>query len=105
MDMTSVSSIGPGMDHGADEKMEQVRELLFGAFQRDTATKIEILESRIRELESRIENRLDAIDARIAALAGEVDAAQRTALEEIASGVEELGSRVRKIRPPDHPGG
>lgn len=87
-----------GMDNVPDEKMEQVRELLFGGYQRQMANRAEHLEQRMRELETLVARRLDAMDARIEALAGEVDATQRTTLEEIARGMQQLSDGIRGIR-------
>lgn len=85
------------MDNLPDEKMEQVRELLFGGFQRQMASRSEQLEARMRELEARLAKRLDAMDAKIEALAGEVDATQRTTLDEIARGMQSLSDKIRGI--------
>lgn len=99
MNITTVNAI-----HGAgegtevpDEKMDQVRELLFGDHHRQAEARFQILETRIRELELSLHRRLDALQARLDALGAEVDANQRTAYDEIARGIEEFGQRVRRI--------
>ena len=84
----------------SDEKMEQIRELLFGETQRQTEAHISLLEDRVRELELSVHRRIDALQARIDALAAEVDAGQRSALEELAKGMHDLGERVRRIPKP-----
>ena len=94
----------PGIVNGSadsrpisDEKMEQVRELLFGEFEKQTESRVIELEARVRELEVGLRRRLDAMEARVEALSGEMDANQRTAHEEIAGGLQELAERVRRI--------
>ncbi len=86
------------MDDASDEKLEQVREILLGTHARDMAARLEELERRMHEMETRIGQRLDAMAARIEALSGEVDASHRSALDEIARGMQDLGDRVRQIR-------
>jgi hypothetical protein len=81
----------------SDEKMEQVRELLFGEFEKQTETRVVELEARVRELEVGLNRRLDAMEARMEALSGEMDASQLTAQQEIAGGLQELAERVRRI--------
>jgi hypothetical protein len=80
-----------------DEKMQQIRDLLFGDFQRHSDARIALLEARIRELELTLNRRLDAIQARLDALAGESLAERRTAFEELARGIQDLGERIRRI--------
>lgn len=80
--------------------MEQVRELLFGEFEKQTEARVRALEAKVRELEVDLNRRLDAMQARLEALAGEVDGNQRTAHEEIASGLQDLAERVRRIAGP-----
>jgi len=81
----------------SDEKMEQVRELLFGEFEKQTEQRVMALETRVRELEVGLHRQLDAMQARIEALSGEVDASQRTTHQEIASGLQDLAERVRRV--------
>ncbi|MEO0793404.1 MAG: hypothetical protein AAFY27_12780, partial [Pseudomonadota bacterium] len=59
-----------------------------------------MLEERVRDLELSVHRRLDAIQARVDSLAAEVDAQNRSALDEIAQGMVELGDRVRRIQRP-----
>lgn len=80
----------------SDEKMEQVRELLFGEFEKQTQTRVLELEARVREMELGLHRRIDAMQARMEALSGELDTSQRTSLHEIAAGLEELAERVRR---------
>ena len=97
MNATSLNELRNRSDQATDEKMDQVRELLFGDYQRRTDAHIGLLEDRIRELELSLHRRLDALQARIDALSAEIDANQRSALDEIANGMKELGDRVRRI--------
>lgn len=94
----------PGLANGkatarpiSDEKMEQVRELLFGEFEKETESRVVALEARVRELEVGVHRRLDAMQARMEALSGELDSSQRTAHQEIAAGLDELAERVRRV--------
>lgn len=80
-----------------DEKMEQIRDLLFGDFQRHSDARVALLEARIRELELTLHRRLDAIQARLEALAGESLAERRTSFDELARGIQDLGDRIRRI--------
>jgi SMC interacting uncharacterized protein involved in chromosome segregation len=80
-----------------DERMDQIRELLFGDLQRETDERMAQLEGRIRELETVLNRRLDALQARLDAMAGEVSSSQRTAFDELSHGVQELGERIRRL--------
>lgn len=81
-----------------DEKMDQVRELLFGEYQRQTEARMALLEARIRELELALQRRLDGIEQRVEQTAGKVDAEHRAAFDELARGITDLGERVRRLR-------
>ncbi len=78
--------------------MDQVRDLLFGDYQRQSEARLALLEARIRELELGLQRRLDAIEQRVDQIAGKVDSDQRTAFDELARGISELGERVRRLR-------
>jgi hypothetical protein len=86
-----------GQRDQADEKMEQIRDLLFGEFQRQNEVRINQLELRIRELETSMQRRLDALQARFDALAGETQADRRSAFDELAVSIQDLSERVRRI--------
>ena len=81
-----------------DEKMDQIRELLFGDYQRQSEARLALLEARVRELEFAVHHRLDAIQGRVEQVAGQTSADQRSAFDELARGVAELGDRIRHIR-------
>ena len=90
------TAVGQAVQH--DDKMDQVRELLFGEYQRQNEAKMALLEARIRELELGFHRRLDAIEQRMEGIAGKVDADHRSAFDELARGIAELGDRVRRVR-------
>jgi hypothetical protein len=81
----------------ADDKMEQIRELLVGDFARRSAAHVETLEARIRDLEIEMTRRFEALVVRIDALAAEMTADNRASFEELSRGVVELGERIRHL--------
>ena len=81
----------------SDEKMEQVRELLFGEFEKMTDTRLLQLEGRVRELEQSLQTRLDAMQARLDAMSAEIDTTQRAAFDELATGVQDLATRIKRV--------
>ncbi|MEO1709690.1 MAG: hypothetical protein AAFR70_05435 [Pseudomonadota bacterium] len=100
MNATNLQELRGANGQVADEKLDQVREILFGEYQRRAEAHIVMLEERVRDLELSVHRRLDAIQARVDSLAAEVDAQNRSALDEIAQGMVELGDRVRRIQRP-----
>lgn len=81
----------------ADEKMEQVRELLFGDAIRILETRIRLLEGRLSDMEVGIGRQLDALESRIHALAGSADTDRKAAFESLARSIGDLGEQVRRI--------
>lgn len=79
----------------SDDKMGQIRELLFGEYERLNAEKFAELEARVKELELSVHQRLDVLQARLDALAGEVASNQKASFDELARGLSDLGERVR----------
>ena len=79
-----------------DDKMQQIRELLFGEFERQNLAKQAELEARIKELELGVHQRLDALQARLDELSSSISANHRSAFEELAQGMSELSERIRK---------
>ncbi|MEM9359276.1 MAG: hypothetical protein AAGB04_24095 [Pseudomonadota bacterium] len=79
----------------ADEKMEQVRELLLGDYERQSEARVAILENRIRDLELSLHRRLDAMQARLDAISAELDVTHRHTLDEIGNGLQELAARIK----------
>lgn len=84
--------------HASDEKMDQVRELLFGDYQRQSEARLAMLEARIREFELSLLRRLEALEGRMDQVANRVEADQRATLEELGRGIADLGERVRRMR-------
>ncbi len=80
-----------------DDKMEQIRELLYGEFKRDSDARIALIEARVRELEQGLHRKLDAIQARLDLLGSEVRGERHAAFDELALSVFELGERVRRL--------
>jgi hypothetical protein len=99
MDSSTFPAQGNGASAGeaADDKMEQVRELLYGDYQRRYDGEIAKLEARVNALETNIERRLDALQARLEALSGELTGDRRTSFDELARGLAELGNRMQRI--------
>jgi hypothetical protein len=114
MNATSLEELRAGqVSELRDEKMEQIRELLFGDQVRDLHARIAALEQRQtdfatavgqqhleieqkhREFQLAVSRQFDAIAARIEALAGETDAERRSAFEELSRSVLDLGERIR----------
>ena len=91
------SVLGPSSQSN-DEKMDQVRELLFGEYQRQSESRLALLEARIRELELSVLRRLDALEGRVEQVASRLDAEQRATLDELGRGIADLGERVRRLR-------
>ncbi len=81
----------------ADEKMDQIRELLVGDAVRRMEARLTFLETRVGEFEMTFGRQLDALQARIEALAGGVDGERRAAFESLASSVSELSEQIRRI--------
>jgi len=79
------------------EKMDQIRELLVGEHVRSNEARMVAMEARLREIETGFIQRLDAMAARIEALAGETESDRRTAFDDLARSVIDLGERIRRI--------
>lgn len=80
-----------------DDKMQQIRDLLFGEFKRDSDARLALVEARVRELEQGLHRKLDAIQARLDALGDEVGAERRRSFDQLAQSMVELGEKVRRI--------
>lgn len=91
---------GSDTDAGPDERMDQVRELLVGDHIRSSETRLASLEARVRDLETDTARRIDALSVRLEALAGEVAGEHRSAFDELARSLNDLGDRVRRISKP-----
>ncbi len=80
----------------ADEKMDQVRELLIGDYERRNAARVSVLEDRIQNLELALHGRLDALQARLEAMSAKMDANQHQTLDDIGTGLQELGAKLKQ---------
>ena len=83
--------------HPSDEKMEQIRQLLFGDKLEANAERVATLEARQREFEQTVLQRLDVISQRLDALSRDVLADRRAAFDELSRAMHDLGNRVRGI--------
>lgn len=81
----------------ADEKMDQVRELLFGDAIRNLELRIRHMESRLSEMEMGLTRQLDAIETRMKTLAGASETDRQTAFEALARSIGDLSEQVRRI--------
>lgn len=80
-----------------DDKMHQIRELLFGEFKRDSDARLALIEAQVRELEQGVHRKLDAIQARLDELATDVAAERRQSFDDLSRAVLELGQRIGQI--------
>ncbi|MGF1651592.1 MAG: hypothetical protein ACFCUN_14200 [Hyphomicrobiaceae bacterium] len=87
-------------DVANDEKISQVREILFGDVQRENRDRILQLEARLQEFAVSVQHRIDALEARLDALAGETEHNRRADLEDIAKGLINFGETVRRLSRP-----
>lgn len=80
-----------------DEKMEQVRELLFGDAIRILETRLRQLEARLGDLEANVGRQVETIEARLQTLAGAAEADRSVAFEALARSILDLGEQVHRI--------
>jgi hypothetical protein len=80
-----------------EDKMQQIRELLFGEFKRDSDARLALIEARVRELEQGLHRKLDAIQASLEVLSSDVAAERRRSLDQLAESIDELGHKIRRI--------
>ena len=99
MNATTIQELRAGVQGNqlSDDKMEQVRELLFGDYRRQSEARIATLEARIRELEGTQARKLEMIQARIEAIIGQLSDDRRTSFDSLARHFLELGERVQKL--------
>jgi hypothetical protein len=81
----------------ADEKMQQVRELLVGDTLRRMEAHLAYLDARINEMESVLSRQIDALETRMGGLTGTAESDRRTSFEALAQSVSELGDQIRRI--------
>jgi hypothetical protein len=77
-----------------DEKMEQVRQLLFGDHAREVSTRFMLLEARLRELETGLARQLESLSQRVDALAQDTTSDRQASFAELAQSIHELGERI-----------
>lgn len=77
--------------------MDQIRDLLVGDIIRQAELRMAEMERRLDEMETAIGSRLSALHARLEALSGEVSADRRSAFDELARSVLELGQQIHRI--------
>lgn len=94
--LQSPSGTAP-VSHPSDEKMEQIRQLLFGDQLAEGANRLAILEARQQDFEQTVLQRLDVVSQRLDALSRDVTADRRAAFDELSRAMHELGNRVRGI--------
>jgi hypothetical protein len=80
-----------------DDKMQQIRELLFGEFKRDSDARLALIEAQVREVEQGLHRKLDAIQSRLDALAGTVTNERQQSFDELAQSLSDLSRRVQEI--------
>ncbi len=80
-----------------DDKMHQIRELLFGQFKRDSDQRLALIEARVRELEQGLHRKLDAIQAQLNVLSGDMVSERRRSFDELSRQVVALGEQIGKI--------
>jgi hypothetical protein len=81
----------------ADEKMNQVRELLIGDFLRETQARMMAMENRIHDLETGVAQRLALLNQRVEALATDHTVDRRAAFDELSKHILDLGDKIRAI--------
>jgi hypothetical protein len=81
----------------ADEKMNQVRDLLIGDFVRLTDVRLAAIETRMRDMETGFGQRLQVLHQRIEALAADTSIDRRAAFEELSKSVLELSGRIHTL--------
>lgn len=81
----------------ADEKMQQVRELLFGDALRVMELRLHELERRLNEFEVGLVRQLDALETRMQTFAGSAETDRQAAFEALARSIGDLSEQVRRI--------
>jgi len=99
MNATSLGELrnGAAPHEATDDKLEQIRDLLYGEFKRDHEARLKVLEAHIKELEGGLYRRLEALQARVEALASETTSERRASFDELSRSIFELGDRIRRI--------
>ncbi len=99
MNATSLGELrnGAAPTEATDDKLEQIRDLLYGEFKRDHEARLRVLEAGIKELGSDLQRKLEVIQARVETLASEHAAERRSSFDELSRSIFEPGDRIRRI--------
>lgn len=99
MNAPSLHEIRNGMTarDPADEKMNQVRDLLIGDYVRASEARLDAMEVRMRDLETGITQRLTLLQQRIESLGADHTLDRQAAFEQLGRSVAELGDKIRLI--------
>lgn len=81
----------------SDQKMDQVRELLFGEYRRASEARLAHMEARVLELEREMRGRLSAMEAKLDALSTTTDRDRRRQFDELSRAIGELGAHIGTI--------
>lgn len=80
-----------------EQTLAQVRELLFGASQRDLSDRTIHLERLMREAEARLQARIQSQMDRLEAVARETDMARRAQMRAIGEEMAAMGARLQQM--------
>ena len=81
----------------AEDRMEQIRELLVGEHLRVQEARLAAVESRLRDLEGLVFRRVDALAARIESLAADTGTDRRAAFDELSRMVLDLSENIHRL--------
>jgi hypothetical protein len=87
----------PANREATDDRMDQIRDLLFGELQKQNDARFVEMTLRLREIETVFARRLDTLQSRLDALSSEISAGHRSAFDDLSRGVQDLGERIRRI--------
>ncbi len=88
---------GGALHEPFEDKMQQIRELLFGEFKRDSDARLALIEARVRELEQGLHRKLDAIQLQLEKLGDDVSTDRRQSFDDLSRLFSELGDRIGQI--------
>lgn len=81
----------------ADDRMNQVRDLLIGDHVRASEDRLAALEAKLRNLETELAQRFAELQQRIETLSRDTTVSRQTAFEDLARGIADLGDKIRII--------
>lgn len=79
------------------DPMEQMRELLFGATERETERQISLLEAKADEMRKEFLARFEATDSLLLEMTRELEKAHSESIMAIGAAIIELGERVQSL--------